>query len=142
MAINQQSDFTHAPVPLYGMVRGSTNKKINFDPPPLKITKKGKKIFQLLIVILWVSTVTVTVWQLSRSQSQSSSSSKGSQDILPIVQSDSQDTGNSDIRLDEILGSKRFDNTTGSDMETANPTENAGSVEKLLEGKEIVVPKK
>lgn len=128
MAVNQQSDLK--------------NKAIIFDPPPLKITKKGKKAFQLIIILFWLSAATATGWQLSRSQSSSNSLSKDDQNILPIIQSDGQSTGNTDIRLDEILGSKRFEEPTGNDQSTGNPMKANGSVEKLLEGKEIVIPQK
>lgn len=128
MAINQQPDLK--------------NKNIDFCPPPLKVSKKGKKIFQLMIIFFWISVGAITIWQLSWSQLQSNLSSKDSQDFLPIVYSDRQDTGNSDVRFDEILGSKIFENPNGNDQTTDNPMKGSGSIEKLLEGKEIVIPKK
>lgn len=109
-----------------------------FEPPPLTVQKRGKKTFAIFIALLWVGIILVVAWGL-RIQSSSSKDLKNN-NLIEIIQSNEGSQLPNNIRLDELLGSKRFENMTGSDVETANPTEGAGSVEKLLEGKEIVVP--
>lgn len=110
-----------------------------FEPLPLTQPKKGKKIFAILVFFLWVSILVVVIWgiQIQSLNSKESDNNK----TMPVIQSrQGSQLPDNQVRLDEILGSKRFDNVTGSDVETGNPTENTGSIEKLLEGKEIVVP--
>lgn len=111
-----------------------------FEPLPLTQPKKGKKIFAILISFLWMSILAVVIWgiQIQSLNSKESDNNK----TMPVIQSRQGSQLPDNVRLDEILGSKRFENSTGSDIETGNPTENTGSIEKLLEGKEIVIPNK
>lgn len=112
-----------------------------FEPPALIVKKKGKKTFAISISILWIIILVVVIWGLSI-QSSSSKAIENLDNILPVLQSNQgSQLPDSNLRADEILGSKRFEGNNSSNVETANPSEGAGSVDKLLEGKEIVIPK-
>src|SRR3989339_548325 len=111
-----------------------------FEPPALTVQKKGKKTFAISISILWVIILVVAIWGLSI-QSSSSKAINNSDNVLPVLESNQGSQLPSDnLRADEILGSKRFESDPGSNVDAANPIEGAGSVDKLLEGTEIVVP--
>ena len=82
----------------------------------------------------------MAIWGLSI-QSSSSKAINNSDNVLPVLESNQGSQLPSDnLRADEILGSKRFESDPGSNVDAANPIEGAGSVDKLLEGTEIVVP--
>lgn len=113
-----------------------------FEPPALTVQKKGKKTFAIFISILWIITLVVVIWGLN-TQSSSSKAVDNSDNVLPVLDSNQgSQLPDNNLRADEILGSKRFEGNNSSNIETANPSENYGSVEKLLEGTEIVVPEK
>lgn len=112
-----------------------------FEPPALTVKKKGKKMFAIFVSILWIIILVMAIWGI-RIKSSNSKAIDNPENILPVLDSnEGSQLPDSNLRADEILGSKRFEGNNSSNVETANPSEGAGSVDKLLEGTEIVVPK-
>lgn len=113
-----------------------------FEPTALTVKKKGKKTFAIFVSILWIIILVVAIWGM-RIQSSSSKTIDNSDNILPVLESNQgSQLPDSNLRADEILGSKRFEGNSSSNVETANPTAGAGSIDKLLEGTEIIIPEK
>jgi len=116
--------------------------EVSFEPAPLKKKKKGKKIFAFFLSIIWIGVIVIVVWgmQIQSSDSKEIINSSGD-DLIEVKDADggSQLPSNG-IRIDEILGSTIYDDITGSDQQTGNPMDSPGSVDELLEGKEIEFP--
>lgn len=113
-----------------------------FEPEPLKLPKKGKRIFKLFLTIIWVALIGVAVWSV-KPKSSNSKNLPTRDNLLNVQSSDGKSpNSNQDLKFDEILGPSKINDQTGNDQQTSNPSGNSGSIEKLLEGKEIVIPNK
>lgn len=111
-----------------------------FELKPLTRQKKGQKLFGLLIALFWLAVILTVFWAIRYQNSQAVGKTQEKK-LLKINDAQGQpQIKPNQPRLDEFLGSERMIEPNGNDQQAGNPTENTGSIEKLLEGKEIIIP--
>ena len=112
-----------------------------FTPENLKLPKKGKKVFGLIVIVFWISAFLVTLIGIRFQSKLDAKNNNKTIEILPVIKNqDQSQTDSSTLKMDEVLGSKVFKESSPLIESNGNPIGGSGSVDDLLKGQEIVVP--
>lgn len=112
-----------------------------FEPQPMKLPKRGKKVFFIFIIIFWIIVI-IFLLLIFRQSKPNQNIKIVNDDLINVNENGTNQLPANNPGFDELLGPIKINDKTGNDQQTGNPSGNSGSIERLLEGKEIVVPEK